>query len=63
MPHVTLLGPPSLWQKLKGDTPTYRIGTVWKLMNYEASAASIEVPPTVTDSSAAPGQVPPADES
>ncbi len=38
MPHVVLFGKPSLWQKLKGDRPTHRTGTVWKLVSYENTA-------------------------
>jgi hypothetical protein len=34
MPHVVSLGEPSLWQKLKGDRPTYRTATMWKLVAY-----------------------------
>jgi hypothetical protein len=35
MPHVVTLGEPSIWQKLKGERPTYRAGTVWKLVSYD----------------------------
>jgi hypothetical protein len=34
MPHVVSLGEPSLWQKLKGEQPSYRTATVWKLVDY-----------------------------
>lgn len=34
MPHVVSLGEPSLWQKLKGERPSYRTATVWKLVAY-----------------------------
>lgn len=34
MPHVVSLGEPSLWQKLKGDSASYRTATVWKLVAY-----------------------------
>jgi hypothetical protein len=39
MPHVVSLGEPSLWQKLKGERPTYRTATVWKLVGYEDAPA------------------------
>jgi hypothetical protein len=34
MPHVITLGEPNLWQRLKGERPSYRIATVWKLVAY-----------------------------
>ena len=34
MPHVVSLGEPSIWQKLKGERPSYRTATVWKLVAY-----------------------------
>lgn len=34
MPHVASLGEPSLWQKLKGERPSYQTATVWKLVEY-----------------------------
>jgi hypothetical protein len=34
MPHVVSLGEQSLWQKLKGEHPSYRTATVWKLVGY-----------------------------
>lgn len=35
MPHVIALGEPSLWQKLKKERPSYRSGTVWKLVSHD----------------------------
>ncbi|WP_229437231.1 T6SS immunity protein Tli4 family protein [Massilia sp. IC2-278] len=35
MPHVISLGEPSIWQKLKGERPTYRTATMWKLVSYD----------------------------
>lgn len=35
LPRVTLLGAPSLFQRLKGERPEHIIATVWKLMEYE----------------------------
>jgi hypothetical protein len=34
MPHVVSLGEPSMWQKLKGERPSYQTATVWKLVGY-----------------------------
>jgi hypothetical protein len=42
MPHLVSVGEPSLWQKLKGEQPSYRTATVWKLVGYGA-------PPSQTD--------------
>lgn len=39
MPRVAVLGTPSLWQKLKGITPSYQVATVWKLVEYEDEPA------------------------
>ena len=38
MPHVVTLGTPSLWQKLKGERPSYRMATVWKLVGYDGAS-------------------------
>lgn len=35
MPHVVLTSELSLWQKLKGERPTYQTATVWKLVSYD----------------------------
>lgn len=35
MPHLVSSGQPSLWQKLKGERPSYRRATVWKLVSYD----------------------------
>jgi hypothetical protein len=34
MPHVVSLGEPSMWQKIKGERPSYRTATIWKLVGY-----------------------------
>ena len=34
MPDVVLLGKPSLWQRVKGETPQFRRSTVWTLKAY-----------------------------
>ena len=34
MPDVVLLGKPSLWQRVKGETPQFRRTTVWTLKAY-----------------------------
>jgi hypothetical protein len=48
MPHVVTTGEPSLWQKLKGEQPSYRTATVWKLIGYGDGPAHLETatPPT-----------------
>jgi hypothetical protein len=40
MPHAVLLGEPSLWQKFKGERPTHRTATVWKLVDYGDAPAA-----------------------
>jgi hypothetical protein len=44
MPHVTMIGEPSMWQKPKGEQPSYRTATVWKLVDYGDAPAQ---PPTI----------------
>jgi hypothetical protein len=44
MPHVVSVGEPSLWQKLKGEQPSYRTATVWKLVAYGDPPALADVP-------------------
>jgi hypothetical protein len=43
MPHVVSLGEPSIWQKLKGERPSYRMATVWKLVGYDDAPARADV--------------------
>ncbi|MDN4036631.1 T6SS immunity protein Tli4 family protein [Massilia sp. YIM B02443] len=41
MPHVVSLDEPSLWQKFKGERPSYRKAAIWKLVSYgEATAGA-----------------------
>ena len=40
MPEVVLLGEPSVWQKLKGQRPSFRTATVWKLVAHDDAAPS-----------------------
>lgn len=50
MPHVISLGEPSIWQKLKGERPTYRTATVWKLVSYDDASVHVDTilaPPTI----------------
>ncbi|MGZ5199116.1 MAG: T6SS immunity protein Tli4 family protein [Telluria sp.] len=35
MPHLMEAGEPSIWQKLKGQRPTNRTATTWKLVAYD----------------------------
>jgi hypothetical protein len=52
MPHAILQAEPSIWQRLKGEHPTYRTATVWKLIAYDEAPADIK---SVTP---APGSAP-----
>jgi hypothetical protein len=62
MPHALLQGEPSVWQKLKGDAPTYRVATVWRLVDYDTPApndpsppaAALDLPAKTPDKTAAP---------
>jgi hypothetical protein len=44
MPDVVMLGESSVWQKLKGNRPSYRTATLWKLVGYDEVSAA----PTLT---------------
>lgn len=43
MPHAVTSGEPSLWQKLKGERPSIRVATVWKLVGYDDAPAHADV--------------------
>jgi hypothetical protein len=43
MPHAITSGEPSLWQKLKGERPSARVATVWKLVGYDDAPAPADV--------------------
>lgn len=43
MPHVVSLGEPTLWQKIKGERPSYRTATVWKLVGYDDPPAQTDL--------------------
>lgn len=46
MPHALALGEPSLWEKIKGERPSYRTAAVWKLVAYgDAPAPTIAQAP------------------
>lgn len=54
MPHVISLGEPSIWQKLKGERPTYRTATMWKLVSYDAAPVHVDpisTTPTIAQAS------------
>jgi hypothetical protein len=54
MPHLISLGEPSIWQKLKGERPSYRTATVWKLISYDDAPARADVTtqtPTIAQTS------------
>jgi hypothetical protein len=58
MPHVVSVGEPSVWQKLKGERPSYRTATVWKLVSYDDAPARADmVVPTPTIAPASPNNV------
>jgi hypothetical protein len=60
MPHVVSLGEPSVWQKLKGERPSYRSATVWKLVEYgDAPAATNAAPQPPTIAHARPDDADP----
>jgi hypothetical protein len=40
MPEAVMLGQSSIWHKLKGERPSYRKVTVWKLVGYDDGADS-----------------------
>jgi hypothetical protein len=51
VPHAVVLGKPSLWQILKGERPTHKIVTIWKLVEYDiepavTNTAVAETPPS-----------------
>lgn len=54
MPQAVLQGEPSVWQKLKGDVPTHRLATVWKLADYETPPAPRAAQVTTAAPNAAP---------
>jgi hypothetical protein len=54
MPHVVSQGEPSVWQKLKGERPTYRTATVWKLVSHDDAPARADMStqaPTIAQTS------------
>lgn len=60
MPHAVAIGEPSIWQKLKGERPSYRTGTVWKLVSYDDAPplADMTVQPTATAQISSPDDLP-----
>ena len=60
MPHVVTVGEPSIWQKLKGERPSYRTATVWKLLSYDdaPSLAEMTAQPTVIAQVSPPDDLP-----
>ncbi|MGI4717516.1 MAG: T6SS immunity protein Tli4 family protein [Janthinobacterium lividum] len=43
MPRVAVRGEPSLWQKIKGETPSHHLATVWKLVGYDDAPAIVDI--------------------
>ncbi|WP_206076808.1 T6SS immunity protein Tli4 family protein [Massilia horti] len=54
MPHVISLGEPSIWQRLKGEKPSYRTATVWKLVSYEDAPTRADTTSQTTKIAQAP---------
>ena len=52
MPRVAVRGEPSLWQKIKGQSPSYRMATIWKLVGY----SDVSPPATTMDDTPSTGQ-------
>lgn len=38
MPQVVMAGPQNWWQKIRGERPTFRAATVWRLVGYDEKA-------------------------
>jgi uncharacterized protein len=58
MPHAVLLGDSTLWQRLKGEQPSHKTATVWKLVDYEEQQAP---PASATETALAPTEEPKPD--
>lgn len=62
-PHAFIMDAPSLLQKLQGKRPSYKITTVWTLVDYESVVASTQTQPTsLIDSTKGPDASPPHNE-
>jgi hypothetical protein len=62
-PHAFIMDAPSLLQKLQGKRPSYKITTVWTLVDYEAVVTATQTQPTsVIDSTNVPDASPPHNE-
>jgi hypothetical protein len=60
MPHMTAVGEPTLWQKLKGEPATaYRTATMWKLVEYGETPAPAHVAAHQPAVGSADGGMPP----
>jgi hypothetical protein len=53
LPHAVLLGKPTAWQKLKGERPSFKTATVWKLVEFDAAATPAAGPATLPPSDVA----------
>lgn len=42
MPHLVTAAEPSIWQKLKGERPSYRTPTMWKLVSLDAPPNGVD---------------------
>lgn len=43
MPRIAVRGEPSLWQKIKGKTPSHQLATIWKLIDYDPDPAIVDI--------------------
>lgn len=42
MPRIAVRGEPSLWQKIKGKTPSHQLATFWRLVGYDLDLAIVD---------------------
>lgn len=40
LPEVAVLGEPSVWQKITGERPRYKVATVWQLISYDDAGSA-----------------------
>ncbi len=43
MPRIAVRGEPSLWQKIKGETPSHQLATIWKLVGYDSDPVAVDI--------------------
>lgn len=64
VPHAFVLGKLSLWQILKGERPTHKVATIWKLVEYDPEPM-VESPIAATEKhpEGGTGEIRPSDQS